>query len=126
MNIFDPQFKFEIVRGAGKIRLGDDSYDLNLPADLEIRSSALIPAMAAHATQFAEWSTLNAQAKAYLRQAKQMLAGSRDQTDAFYNVSVLTEIVEFTEAAVRAFEHKRDMLKEINRAQCAAFAGELN
>lgn len=34
-------------------------------------------------------------------------------------ISDLEDLVDFTETALKALEHKRDMLKEINRAQCS-------
>lgn len=121
---------------SAEIVFDDSTFEINLETELKIEENDIINSMLKHSQTYGWWATFHSTVKRKLR-AKQRRANAilerimrADQhTPTRYlpeeldklkaEIVSLEDMSEYIQSVLKSYEHKRDMLKEINRAQCS-------
>lgn len=117
-----------------QIKFEDLNFTFDLETEFQIKEDDVLSAMVWHTVNFGWWSSLKFLAQSKLKtinreieyhinettnDVKQILKSHQDRATKLTEAEALGEIVEFITHVLQTFEHKRDMLKQINRAQCS-------
>ncbi len=121
----------ESIIKANKLKLTfeDVEFQIDLETEFFIDPENIVDAMLTHTTNFGWWSSLKFTAEEKLKQVTLDLHLARGSTtdtaeDRIKNLqrhqqrNSLEQIVNFVNHVLTTYEHRRDILKEINKAQC--------
>lgn len=119
-----------------QIVFDDTTFEINLENELKIEEADIVNSMLKHSETYGWWATFNSTVKRRLREkqrrAKEIEFQMNHSSSQFPKPSTwnelqkisleivsLEDMAEYIENVLKSYEHKRDMLKEINRAQCS-------